>query len=56
MVGHMDRLATVCVADPILSSGIVRTSTHTAAVAGITFICTGSPAASTVGVIHTLPR
>ena len=26
MVGHMDRLATVCVADPILSSGIVRTS------------------------------
>src|SRR5262245_22925287 len=24
MIGHIDRLATVCVADPILSSGILR--------------------------------
>ena len=36
--------------------GVVRTSTHTDAPAGITFICAGSPARSTVGVIHTCPR
>ena len=38
------------------TSGVVRTSTHTDAPAGITFICAGSPARRTVGVIHTCPR
>ena len=38
------------------TGGVVRTSTHIEAPAGITFICAGSPARSTVGVIHTWPR